>query len=1043
MRRLKLGLAISGLLASPLSYALGLGEISTNSALNQPLNAEIELVSTAPSELQNLTVRLAPDSVFEQVGISRTSVLDKLRFTPTVENGVPVIKVTSSEPIQEPFINFVIEVDWPKGKLLREYTVLLDPPVLGEPGGAVAQAPAVEAAPTPAAGETPAPAEEEGQSPFVSGTPAEPVAAATETVESVPLAETYPVEAEPLAAEAEEKVVEKGGLPVAEVKEVAKEVPAEDVGEGLPPFVDQKAAAGGEAQTAPAETQPVEPVAQVDVETYPVTENEINAEEVEPFDVEGSQLDELPLAETYPVEEEAAPAEATAVEEETVVEAEPADQVRVQRGDTLFSIAKRYSPSLGANIDQVMVGFLRENPRAFINRNMNLLKAGYVLRVPDPQTVAEIDPRKARQEVARQTALWRQYRSKLAEAAVPQQKVAEGAGGQVAGIRAVAGEQEQPAAGLEILTPEGGEKGGAAQGTAEQGTEAGAGGAAAADEKELALLREQLESAKQENSELKSRVAELEALLQAKDRLIQLKDAQLAELQKKLGGAELAAQPSAEEEGGEAAAAGGEAASAPPAGSEAEAEQPSASETAAEAGEAAEQGAPAGEEAAQAPAGLLEKEQQPAEGGEETAAPAAEEQPAGESEVAGAATAEEQPAEEEGAPSLSEDLRKNPNLLMGAGIGALLLAVLAWLVFRRKGKPEEAAATAATGGGAPEPEAAPEQTTAGEAPEEEEVVEAQATELSPEESAAAEGEEKTQTIVLDMDDLQMPEEEGPVTTSAELQPAAEEDEVLSEANVYLAYGLHEQAVDLLKPAVDEHPDRLDYKVKLLEAYHAMKDRDSFVALARDVKEELASRQPGDWQKVAAWGKELAPDDETFAGADLDALAASAVQSVPDTGGDTGFDLDASLTGSAPDQSLAGGPDTVSLAPEESQAEDESDIEIEKDQPEEFRLPDLDELSKSLQIDTADDEGLAALQGSAPDLGGEFSVDEDELTMADVDNELTSMTTGADEMATKLDLAKAYMDMGDDEGAREALEEVVANGNDQQKEEARRLLDQLG
>ncbi len=1029
MRRLKLGLAISGLLAPTLSYALGLGEISTNSALNQPLNAEIELVSTAPSELENVTVRLAPESVFEQVGISRTSVLDKLRFTPTVENGVPVIKVTSTEPIQEPFINFVIEVDWPKGKLLREYTVLLDPPVLGEPAAGVAQAPAVTApaeAPAATAAEpTPEAVAEEGQPPFVSGAPAaqpEPAVAAaeTETVESIPLAETYPVEVEPVApveVAVEEKVVEKQGLPVAEEKEVAVEVPAEDIGEGLPPFVDQTAA-------APETVAQAEAAPEVEVETYPVTEGEVLTEQVEPFDLEGSKLDELPLAETYPVEEEAVPA----VEETVVEEAAPAapgDTYVVQRGDTLFSIAKRYSPSLGANIDQVMVGFLRQNPRAFINRNMNLLKAGYVLRVPDEQVLAGIDPREARQEVARQNALWRQYRSKLAEAPVPQQKVAEQAQAPVAGIRAMAGEEEKPTAGLEILTPEGGEEGGAAQGTAEAGTEKA--GAGAVDEKQVALLREQLESAQQENKELKSRVAELEALLQAKDRLIQLKDAQLAELQQKLGGAELTQQP-AEGEGGEAAAAGGEETTAA-------AEQPGQAEQPAE--------------AAEQPTGLLAKQpaaEEATAAGEETAQPEA--QP--EEETAQLAQAEEeQAAEEETAPSLGEDLRKNPNLLMGAGIGALLLAVLAWLVFRRK-KPEPAPAPAGEGGGTQaftgegEPEAGPGETQVTEPPAEEEVVEAEATEV-PAAEAEGEGEEKTQTIVLDMDDLQMPEEEeGPVTTSAsiaELQPG-EEDEVLSEANVYLAYGLHEQAVEVLSKALGEHPDRIDYKVKLLEAYHGAKDSDAFVRLAAEVKDELSAKDPDAWQKVAAMGKELAPDNEMFAGADLDALAASAVQSVPDQPADTGFDLDASLTGGVPDESLGGAaPESMSLSPEGE--EEEAGVEIEKDQAGEFRLPDLDELSKSLQIDTSEDEDLASLRDNAPGLGGEFSVDESELTLADVDNELTSMTTGADEMATKLDLAKAYMDMGDDEGAREALEEVAANGNDEQKQEAQRLLDQLG
>ncbi|HHK42725.1 MAG TPA: pilus assembly protein FimV, partial [Planctomycetaceae bacterium] len=98
-----------------MGHAVGLGEISTYSALNQPLNAQIEMVSTSPDEVGGITVKLAPESVFEQVGITRSPVLNHLRFKPAVVNGTPVIKVSSDRPIQEPFVNFIVEVSWPKG----------------------------------------------------------------------------------------------------------------------------------------------------------------------------------------------------------------------------------------------------------------------------------------------------------------------------------------------------------------------------------------------------------------------------------------------------------------------------------------------------------------------------------------------------------------------------------------------------------------------------------------------------------------------------------------------------------------------------------------------------------------------------------------------------------------------------------------------------------------------------------------------------------------------------------------------------------------
>lgn len=141
MRKVALGLALSGVLVTQ-THAVGLGEIRTHSALNQPLSANIELVETSAGDIDDLQVALAPREVFEQVGISRSRLLDQLDFIPTVENGVPTIKVVSLQPIQEPFLNFVLEVTWANGKLLREYTVLLDPPVFSDTQYAGSAAPA-------------------------------------------------------------------------------------------------------------------------------------------------------------------------------------------------------------------------------------------------------------------------------------------------------------------------------------------------------------------------------------------------------------------------------------------------------------------------------------------------------------------------------------------------------------------------------------------------------------------------------------------------------------------------------------------------------------------------------------------------------------------------------------------------------------------------------------------------------------------------------------------------------------------------------------
>ena len=129
------------------SSALGLGDIESNSHLNQPLRAKIDLLSAAPADASQIQVRLAPAEVFNRVGVARPDFLGNLRFTPTVQGGKPVILVSSDTPIQEPFVNFLLEVSWPQGQLLKEYTVMLDPPVLMQPGNTVAGEAAVRAEP--------------------------------------------------------------------------------------------------------------------------------------------------------------------------------------------------------------------------------------------------------------------------------------------------------------------------------------------------------------------------------------------------------------------------------------------------------------------------------------------------------------------------------------------------------------------------------------------------------------------------------------------------------------------------------------------------------------------------------------------------------------------------------------------------------------------------------------------------------------------------------------------------------------------------------
>ena len=124
---------VVGALGFPaLASALGLGEITLHSALNQPLRADIALVDAAGLSEGDLSASLASPDDFSRAGVERVFFLNNLRFTPVLRGGRSFIRVTSSKPVEEPFLNFLVQLNQPNGRLLREYTVLIDPP--GTPG---------------------------------------------------------------------------------------------------------------------------------------------------------------------------------------------------------------------------------------------------------------------------------------------------------------------------------------------------------------------------------------------------------------------------------------------------------------------------------------------------------------------------------------------------------------------------------------------------------------------------------------------------------------------------------------------------------------------------------------------------------------------------------------------------------------------------------------------------------------------------------------------------------------------------------------------
>lgn len=143
-------LSVAGALCySALAPALGLGDITLHSALNQPLNAEIALVDPGALSDGELSISLATADEFARAGVERVFFLNDLRFTVVLRGDRSVIRVVSSKPVNEPFLNFLVQANQPNGHLLREYTLLIDPP--GSPG----IVPASDIEPVPAISQQP------------------------------------------------------------------------------------------------------------------------------------------------------------------------------------------------------------------------------------------------------------------------------------------------------------------------------------------------------------------------------------------------------------------------------------------------------------------------------------------------------------------------------------------------------------------------------------------------------------------------------------------------------------------------------------------------------------------------------------------------------------------------------------------------------------------------------------------------------------------------------------------------------------------------
>jgi pilus assembly protein FimV len=264
---------------SSAAYAAGLGKLTVLSALGQPLRAEIELTAVSNEEASGLVAKLAPPDAFKLANIEFNPALLSLRFAVEQRNGRQYIKITSAQPVNEPFVDMLLELTWGSGRLVREYTFLLDPAELRATQPAqVAAAPARQPAPS----SQPAP---------------------------------------------------------------ASQAPRQA------------------SQPAPAVPQP--------------------------------------------------PARPKAERQEAATAPAAASQYKVKAGDTLGRIAAQLKP-VDISLDMMLVALYRANPDSFIGNNMNRLKSGQILSVPDSQAIKGGGEGDAHGVVVAHAADFNAYRNKLA-----------------------------------------------------------------------------------------------------------------------------------------------------------------------------------------------------------------------------------------------------------------------------------------------------------------------------------------------------------------------------------------------------------------------------------------------------------------------------------------------------------------------------------------------------------------------------------------------------------------------------------------------------
>jgi pilus assembly protein FimV len=918
--------------------AAGLGRLAVQSGLGQPLRAEIEIVNLQRGEAETLSTRIAAPDAFREAGVDYGVVVPQVRaaLERRGENRY-VIRLSTLNPVEEPFVDLLVELNWASGRLVRQYTFLLDP------------------------------ADYKGPQPIAAAPPA------------VAAPEAKPVEAP------------------------------------KPPEVT--AAAPAAPAPAPAAPAPA------------------------------------------PAEKPAAPA----------LVAEPAGTYEVKQGDTLGKIAAQYKPE-GVSAQQMLVALYRANEDAFINKNMNLLRTGRVLNIPDRVAAEAVAPPDANKIVSAQFQDFNEYRTKLgqvvAAAPAPTQAPQQRATGRIVAKADDTPAPAKPAARDELRISK-----------AEAAKSAKAAAQARADD---------IAARDRAIAEANSRVNDLEKNVKDLQKLLELKNQQLADLQKQAQVAK-AAPPSPPAPAAKAPepAKAVEMAKAPEPPKAAPAPKPEPPKVEAPKPEAPKAAAPEPPAAAKAPeppkpAPPVEK---PAEKPAEVAAAPVEKPtppeapkaapPAPKPEAPKAAAAPpKKPAPPPLEPSLLETVLDEPLYLAGGG-GLILALLVGGYVWRKKRS------------------AKLENSLLG---------------VTTTDSSSVFGTTGGRSVDTGGSSLQTDFSQSGIG-------AIDTDEVdpVAEADVYMAYGRDAQAEEILKEALQKDPNRQAVRVKLLEIYAARKDLKAFETTAGEIYAATGGQGP-DWQKAMDLGLSIDPTNPMYGGKPTTgggsrlpdtvvlppAASAAAAAAATDIAFDIGakpaptidFDLEAggAREGSAaPDLAL----DVASQAPadlgfdldlggdSQKPAEEQSDFSpsgtfimdaatkkavsdmVEgQSQPGalsiDFELPgtkpagggaSLDDTTKTSVSQAVAAAGGFELKLDAPTKPGPGAGGVD-LGGISFDLGKGGAAAGApvdarwQEVATKLDLAKAYEEMGDKDGARELLNEVIKEGDPAQQQQAKQMLEAL-